>query len=84
MTMNKFILIEYNNMPYPKGFNSEIKEIAGHLDKNEIETAEKCSLHTEYSYRCINNTAVDTFRTDCGVVISINHFSKAAMASFIA
>lgn len=48
--MNKFILIEYNNVPYPEGFNSEIKEIAGHLDKNEIEIAEKYSLHTEYSY----------------------------------
>ena len=61
MTMNKFILIEYNNVPYPKGFNSEIKEIAGHLDKNEIETAEKCSLHTEYSYRCIKTPQLILF-----------------------
>ena len=47
---NKFIFIEYNGVPYPNGFNSAIKEIAAHLDKNEIEPAEKYSLHTEYSY----------------------------------
>lgn len=50
MNTDKFILIEYNSVPYPNGFVSDIKEIAGHLDKNEIETAEKYSLHTEYSY----------------------------------
>jgi hypothetical protein len=47
---NKFIFIEYNGVPYPEGFTSNIKEIAAHLDKNEIETAEQYSLHTEYSY----------------------------------
>lgn len=36
MKANKFILIEYNHVPYPEGFISEIKEIACHLDKNEI------------------------------------------------
>lgn len=50
MNTDKFILIEYNGVPYPNGFVSDIKEIAGHLDKNEIEAAEKYSLHTEYSY----------------------------------
>ncbi len=50
MNRNKFIFIEYNNVPYPEGFISDIKEIAAHLDKNEIETAERYSLHTEYSY----------------------------------
>ena len=50
MNTNKFILIEYNNAPYPEGYSSDIKEVAGHLDKAEIETAEKYSLHTEYSY----------------------------------
>lgn len=45
-----FILIEYNNVPYPEGYTSDIKEVAGHLDKTEIETAKKYSLHTEYSY----------------------------------
>ena len=50
MNTDKFILIEYNSVPYPNGFVSNIKEIAGHLDKSEIETAEKYSLHTEYSY----------------------------------
>jgi hypothetical protein len=50
MNTNKFILIEYNNVAYPEGYTSNIKEIAGHLDKTEIESAEKYSLHTEYSY----------------------------------
>lgn len=50
MDRNKFIFIEYNGVPYPEGFTSNIKEIAAHLDKNEIETAEQYSLHTEYSY----------------------------------
>lgn len=50
MNRNKFIFIEYNNVPYPEGFISDIKEIAAHLDKNEIETTERYSLHTEYSY----------------------------------
>lgn len=50
MNANEFILVEYNSVPYPDGYTSDIKEVAGHLDKNEIETAEKYSLHTEYSY----------------------------------
>ncbi len=47
---DRFILVEYNNIPYPEGYVSYIKEIAAHLDKNKIETANKYSLHTEYSY----------------------------------
>ena len=47
---NTFELIEYNGIPYPEGYTSKIKEIAGHLDKETIEQAERYSLHTEYSY----------------------------------
>lgn len=60
---NKFIFIEYNGVPYPEGFTSNIKEIAAHLDKNEIETAEQYSLHTEYSYgkRNFDSALISTF-----------------------
>ena len=47
---NMFELIEYNGIPYPEGYVSKIKEVAGHLDKEEIEQSECYSLHTEYSY----------------------------------
>ena len=47
---NAFELIEYNGIPYPEGYVSKIKEVAGHLDKEEIEQSECYSLHTEYSY----------------------------------
>lgn len=45
-----FIFIEYNGVQYPKGYPAHIHEVAGHLDKGTIETAERYSLHTEYSY----------------------------------
>ena len=47
---NTFELIEYNGIPYPEGYISKIKEVAGHLDKEEIEQEDFYSLHTEYSY----------------------------------
>ena len=47
---NAFELIEYNGIPYPEGYVSRIKEVAGHLDKEEIEQEDCYSLHTEYSY----------------------------------
>ena len=47
---NHFEFIEYNGVPYPEGYCSTIKEIAGHLDKENIETTNNYSLHTEYSY----------------------------------
>ena len=47
---NLFELIEYNGIPYPKGYISKIKEVAGHLDKEDIEQVDCYSLHTEYSY----------------------------------
>lgn len=50
MERKSFCFVEYNGVPYPVGFASDIKEIAGHFDKYEIETSEKYSLHTEYSY----------------------------------
>lgn len=48
--INTFELIEYNGIPYPEGYVSKIKEVAGHLDKENIETEDCYSLHTEYSY----------------------------------
>lgn len=47
---NVFELIEYNGIPYPEGYVSKIKEVAGHLDKEDTEQVECYSLHTEYSY----------------------------------
>ena len=47
---NNFEFIEYNGVSYPNGYRSIIKETAGHLDKESIETADSYSLHTEYSY----------------------------------
>lgn len=47
---NMFELIEYNGIPYPEVYVSKIKEVAGHLDKADIEQEERYSLHTEYSY----------------------------------
>lgn len=47
---NMFELIEYNGISYPDGYVSTIKEVAGHLDKREIECEDRYSLHTEYSY----------------------------------
>lgn len=46
----QFLLVEYNNVPYPDGYCSTIKEVAGHLDKGSISPAGSYSLHTEYSY----------------------------------
>ena len=47
---DKFILVEYNNLPYPDGYFPQLKEIAAHLDKEEIYPDGNYSLHTEYSY----------------------------------
>ena len=47
---NTFELIEYNGIPYPEGYVSKIKEVAGHFDKEDIEQEDYYSLHTEYSY----------------------------------
>lgn len=30
----QFILVEYNNVPYPEGYQSNIKEVAGYFDKD--------------------------------------------------
>lgn len=50
MNKEQFVFVEYNNVNYPEGYNSDIKEIAAHFDKDEIEVVQKYSLHTEYSY----------------------------------
>lgn len=45
-----FILVEYNNVQYPEEYTAEIKEVAGHFDKDSISINFPYSLHTEYSY----------------------------------
>ncbi len=50
LNKSNFIFVEYNNVPYPEGYFSAVKEVAGHMDKSVIESAAKYSLHTEYSY----------------------------------
>jgi len=50
LSKESFIFIEYNGVPYPEGYSAQIHEVAGHLDKDTIEAAERYSLHTEYSY----------------------------------
>ena len=50
MNKEQFIFVEYNNTKYPEGYISDIKEVAAHFDKDNIEVSEKYSLHTEYSY----------------------------------
>lgn len=50
MKKDSFIFVEYNNVKYPDGYSSDIKEVAAHFDKDNIEASEKYSLHTEYSY----------------------------------
>ena len=47
---DNFIFVEYNGVSYPVGFTAEMREVAGHFDKDDIDSAEVYSLHTEYSY----------------------------------
>lgn len=65
MKKNVFELIEYNGIPYPEGYISKIKEVAGHLDKEKIENEESYSLHTEYSYgkRKLDSTVLQKYNT---------------------
>ena len=48
--LDNFILVEYNNLPYPHGLSAQIREVAAHLDKDSISPTGAYSLHTEYSY----------------------------------
>lgn len=61
--MNKFILVEYNGVPYPEGYEAKIKEVAAHFDKTNIEEADCYSLHTEYSYgkRKLDSKLLESF-----------------------
>lgn len=49
--LDNFILVEYNNLPYPEGYPAQIQEVAAHFDKDAIDPQRAYSLHTEYSYR---------------------------------
>lgn len=48
--LDNFILVEYNNLPYPEGYTAQIQEVAAHFDKDAIDPQCAYSLHTEYSY----------------------------------
>lgn len=48
--VDRFIFVEYNGVKYPEGYFAQIHEVAGHMDKENIDFAEAYSLHTEYSY----------------------------------
>ena len=48
--LDNFILVEYNNLPYPEGYTAQIQEVAVHFDKDVIDPQRPYSLHTEYSY----------------------------------
>ena len=48
--LDQFILVEYNNLPYPEGYSAQVYEVAAHLDKVSISPKGAYSLHTEYSY----------------------------------
>ena len=63
MNKEQFVFVEYNNIPYPSGFISTIKEVSAHFDKSEIDSAEKYSMHTEYSYgkRKFDNTIISKY-----------------------
>ena len=50
MKKDSFIFVEYNNVKYPDGYISDIREVAAHFDKDNIDVSDKYSLHTEYSY----------------------------------
>lgn len=45
------IPVEYNNKKYPTWINSEISEVPGHFDVEQLEIKGKFSLHTEYAYK---------------------------------
>ena len=57
------IPIIYHGKKYPFGIKSEIEEIAGHLDKEEINPHKKYSLHTEYSHmkRELNSNLISKY-----------------------
>jgi len=63
LSKQHFMFVEYNGVPYPLGYKSEVCEVAGHFDKNEIEVKEVYSLHTEYSYgrRKFNSELISQF-----------------------
>lgn len=48
--LDNFILVEYNNLPYPEGYTAQLHEVAAHFDKESISPKGEYSLHTEYSY----------------------------------
>ena len=43
MDKKQFVFVEYNGIKYPDGYLSDIKEVAAHFDKDNIEVSEKYS-----------------------------------------
>ena len=65
--LEHFTLIRYNSVSCPEGYPAHICEVAGHFDKDAINTAGSYSLHTEYSYgkRKFDSHPVAQFSTLC-------------------
>ena len=63
--LDNFILVEYNNLPYPEGYTAQIQEVAAHFDKDAIDPRCAYSLHTEYSYgkRKFNTALISQYPT---------------------
>jgi len=75
LSKESFIFIEYNGVQYPEGYPAHIHEVAGHLDKGTIETAERYSLHTEYYYmhpRSYNRRAVFSIHEPSATIRGVN------------
>ncbi|WP_026499280.1 hypothetical protein [Butyrivibrio sp. WCD2001] len=45
-----FIYVQYGGHSYPDGIKTDLVEVAGHFDKEDIPDISNYSLHTEYSY----------------------------------
>ena len=50
MNNTNFAFVQYRKLKYPDGIEVKLKEVAGHLDKEEIIEEDDYSLHTEYSF----------------------------------
>lgn len=63
--MPMFFPVKYRNKSYPDNIHCPIQEIAGHLDKTQIEATCPYSLHTEYAYgkRDLSSVLLNKFPT---------------------
>ena len=63
--MTYFIPIQYHGKRYPNGIKSDIHEVSGHFDVNNLDINYPFSLHTEYSYgkRNLSSNLLRNFNT---------------------